>query len=104
MCLDLAVRQATGNGMRLDETIAALCRAYEHEAFNREQLVDHFHGLTGADITPILEQYADRAGVIPREVLDTTFTALEKLGAFGQVRVAKSRRAHTRPPWHHGKL
>ncbi|MBD3317847.1 MAG: hypothetical protein GF344_18845 [Chitinivibrionales bacterium] len=98
MCMDLAVRRATGNTRRLDETIAALCRAYEHGAFTQNQMVAHFRAYTGADIAPILTEYADKAGAIPQTVLDSTFTTLDSLGAFGQKSMKKHRYLERIPP------
>jgi hypothetical protein len=83
MLMDLAVRMATGNRERLDEVTASLCRRFDGSAFRRAQFIEHFAQQSGADISSVLERFADAAGPVPKSLLADAFAKLDTLGAFG---------------------
>ncbi len=103
MLLDLAVREGTGNSLNIADVTAQLVKRYYNSAFTRDQMISLYFEVAGVDIEPILSDYADTAGKIPRDVLDDAFGKLKDMHAFdietstGVLSKAKGRRNIDRP-------
>jgi hypothetical protein len=83
MLMDVAVRIANSNRLRLDEVTAELCRRYDGDAFGRQDFINHFSSYANTDISGILARFADAPGNIPGSILRDAFNKLDSLGAFG---------------------
>jgi predicted metalloprotease with PDZ domain len=83
MLIDEKLRRATGNQVGLEAAAAALCRKYRAGAFTRNEMLEHFTGYGGCDISAILEAYADKPDSIKVQVLASSYDYLDSCGVFG---------------------
>lgn len=84
MLLDDALHQATNNETDLNRFTAEMVNQCHDGIFSRSELIAGFAAYGAMEsAVAILHEYADRPGAIPLDTLESAFSRLRRVGAFG---------------------
>ena len=82
MLMDRAIRKSSVNRITLLDCTAQITSLWAGRAFSRAELLDFILKESGADLSSLFNDYVDKSGPIPADVLTNCFEELKGEGAF----------------------